>query len=63
MAKEKSDELLMAEALDVARKAFQGHLEAQGYDPAYFDYKFTAWILDHSFEQRLRRVELEGECK
>lgn len=63
MAKEKSDELLMAEALDKARKAFQEYFSKQGLDPAYFDYRFTAWILDLNFKQRLRKVELEGECK
>jgi len=37
---------LTFKALMKARKAFEQTLEKQGYDPAYWDIKFTAYLKD-----------------
>jgi len=50
-------------ALVKARDAFQAYLESLGNDPAYWDYRFTAWEVDSSFTTRLKRIELESEVK
>jgi hypothetical protein len=61
------DELTFEEciqkALLKAQDAFEKELEDNCFDPAYTDIRFTAWVLDDSFEARLRRFEIEGECK
>jgi hypothetical protein len=55
-------ELTMA-ALDAARQAFNARIEADGCDPAYWDIRFTAWMLSTDEFKRLRRFEIEEECK
>lgn len=60
---EKSIELLVSEALDAARKAFQDYFEKRGMEPARFDYRFTAWLVDENFVHRLARIEIEREVK
>lgn len=61
---EKSMELIGAEALDHARKAFEDYInEEHCIDPAYFDIRFTAWVKDCDFRERLARIEIEREVK
>ena len=50
-------------ALSAAQEAFNKHLEGEGYDPAYWDIRFTAWECSTEDFQRLRRYEIEAECK
>ena len=50
-------------ALKNARKAFNDTLSKYGFDSAYCDIRFTAFITDVNFEQRLRKIEIEGELK
>ncbi len=52
-----------AKALVKAREAFTKYLEDLGNDPAYFDIRFTAWLLDSNFEKRLEKIEIEQEIK
>ena len=62
--KEKEMEIIAAEALDHARKAFQDYIsDTYNIDPAYFDYRFTAWVVDVNLEKRLARIEIERELK
>ena len=56
-------DLLTMKALNEARKAFQKYFSDRGYDPAYWDYRFTCWEVDSSLTSRLHRYEIEGECK
>ena len=57
-------EMIGAEALDHARKEFQRFLtEEYNIDPANYDIRFTAWVVDASFEHRLARIEIERELK
>lgn len=56
------EEMAMA-ALIKARDAFLQYFEDEGCDAAYWDYRFTAWVVDSSFEHRLTRVEIEHEVK
>lgn len=60
---EPSDELMAAGALDHAAKAFQDYISKEGLNPAYFDIRFTAWVVDSGFEKRLARIEIERELK
>ena len=50
-------------ALKNAQKAFHDTLSRYGFDSAYCDIRFTAFINDANFEQRLRKIEIEGELK
>ena len=50
--KEKSLEVETMEALVKARDAFHQYLEGLGYDPAYWDIRFTAWEVDSEFTTR-----------
>ena len=63
MDEEKDLDTVVHEALEVAREAFQKHISDYCYDPAYTDIRFTAWIKDVSFENRLKRIEIEEEVK
>lgn len=54
---------IVSKALDCAKQSFQAVLNDYGYDPAYCDILFTAWIKDVNFEHRLRRLEIEDEVK
>ena len=51
------------QALFHARKAFRDYVEAEGFDPAYYDILFTAYVVDSNFEKRLARIEIEDELK
>jgi len=51
------------EALEKAKEAFNKRLEYEGYDPAYWDIRFTAWEVGDNFTTRLRRYEIEDEVK
>jgi len=59
---EQIEEITML-ALNKARKAFNKFLEDNYYDPGYWDIRFTAWELSSDSFQRLRRYEIEEECK
>lgn len=62
--KEESMELIACEALECARNAFQRYVsKVHNIDPAYFDYRFTAWVVDDNLEHRLARIEIERELK
>ena len=50
-------------ALRNAKKAFEDTLSKHLYDSASCDIRFTAFINDVNFEQRLRKIEIEGELK
>ena len=63
MNEEPELEVIVMEGLHKARKALEDCLSDYGYDPAYVDTKFTAWIVDSSFTTRLRRIEYETEVK
>jgi len=67
MSETKIDEddltVLTSHALVAARKAFEAYLEKDGNDPAFWDIRFTAWLLDEGFEHRMERVEIEREVK
>ena len=63
MSEEKTIEQISWEALGKAIAAFQDFLEEEGYDAAYWDYRFTCWEVGENFTVRLRRYEIEGECK
>jgi len=56
------DEIVF-KALDLAKQCFQDTISKYGYDPAFVDIQFTAWIKDISFEHRLRKIEIEDEVK
>jgi len=56
------DEVVL-ESLLKAHKAFEENITDYGYDPAYADVRFTAWVLDANLTSRLRRFEIEGEVK
>jgi hypothetical protein len=56
------DEIVF-KALDLARQCFRDCISEHGYESAYADIRFTAWVKDVTFEHRLRRVEIEEECK
>ena len=57
------EDLETCTALLKARDAFHQHLNGCGYDPAYWDIKFTCWQLTSNDFQRLRRFEIEDEVK
>ena len=59
---EQIEEITML-ALGKAKKAFNKFLEDNYYDPGYWDIRFTAWEVDCNFTRRLRRYEIEDECK
>lgn len=50
-------------ALIAAKKAFEAYLEDLGHDPAYWDIKWTVWLLDASLTNRLTKIEIEHEIK
>lgn len=50
-------------ALNKARGAFNDYLEKDGFEPALWDIRFTAWEVDYNFTTRLRRYEIEDEVK
>ena len=52
-----------ASALMAAKRAFEAYLDSLNLDAAYWDTRFTAWLLDCNFERRLEKVEIEGEVK
>ena len=54
---------LTFKALMKARKAFENALEKYGYDPAYWDIRFTAYLKDSDLKQRLTKIEYESELK
>jgi len=56
-------EVVVMEGLHKARKALEDCVSEYGYDPAYVDTRFTAWIVDSSFTARLCRIEYETEVK
>ncbi len=56
-------EEMAMEALISARDAFLKYFEDEGCDAAYWDYRFTAWVVDADFTTRLTRVEIEHEVK
>ena len=57
-------EMIGFEALDHAREEFQKFLiKEYNIDPANFDIRFTAWVVDANFEKRLSRIEIERELK
>ena len=56
-------EVVVMEGLHKARQALEDCVSEYGYDPAYVDTRFTAWIVDSSFTTRLRRIEYETEVK
>ena len=60
---EKEHDEAVYEALEKAREIFQKTISQYGYDPAFTDIQFTAWIKDVSLENRLRRIEIEEEVK
>ena len=60
---EKNFDTIVFEALQSARVAFYDYISKELYDPATCDLRFTAWVKDVSFKERLRRVEIEEECK
>ena len=60
---ELSDEELTARALAAAKDAFYKVIEAEGCEGAYWDVRFTAWLLTSDFKQRLTKVEIEYEVK
>ena len=53
---------IVYEALAAAKKAFQATISDYYCDPAFCDIKFTAYIKDCNFDERLRRIEIEDEC-
>jgi hypothetical protein len=55
--------ILTTRALVAAREAFYDYLGKDGTEPGYWDIRFTAWLLDGDFCQRLERVEIEQEVK
>lgn len=60
---DKELEVVTYEALEVARKTFEEYLESYGFDPAYWDIKFTAWLVSQDLKERLTRIEIEHEVK
>ncbi len=56
------DELTM-KALCAAKKAFFKTISDEGYDSAFWDIRFTAWMVDSEFTTRLKRIEIEEEVK
>ena len=60
---ELTDEEVCQQALSKACNAFKKHLEDHMLDPAFFDIRFIAWMKDCNFEARLKRFEIEEECK
>jgi len=60
---DKDFEVVVGEALLMAQKAFQKHLEDYYFDPAYCDIRFTAWVKSDDFAERLKRFEIEDEVK
>ena len=48
-------------ALKNAQKIFYETLSKHGFDSAYCDIRFTVFVKDSSFDQRLRRIEIEEE--
>lgn len=63
MCEDKELEVITYEALEVARKSFEDYLESFSFDPAYWDYRFTAWLVSHDLKERLTRIEIEHEVK
>lgn len=63
MCKDKELEVVTYEALEVARKTFDEYVESYGFDPAYWDIKFTAWLVSQDLKERLTRIEIEHEVK
>ena len=51
------------EALSMAMREFQRVVSNYLYDPAYCDLRFTAYIKDCTLTERLKRIEIEDECK
>ena len=60
---EKSDDEVAYEALLEARERFKEVLTGYNIDAAYFDTRFTTWVIDDSLTTRLRRIEIEEEVK
>ena len=60
---EKDEYMITFEALMNARKAFEETLRECGYDSAYWDIKFIAYLVDERFKQRLSKIEYESELK
>ena len=63
MEEELSLDEAIHEGIERAMEAFRGTLARHLYDSAYCDLRFTVWVKDSSFTTRLRRIEIEDECK
>ena len=50
-------------ALEKALYAFQECLSDEGYDAGYWDVRFTAWTLNVTNHERVKRYEIEDEVK
>ena len=60
---EPSFDEIVGKALQVAKDAFRKQIEDYYYDSSRCDIRFTAWVVDSNYEKRLRRFEIEEECK
>ena len=60
---EKDFDLVVYEGLLAAEVAFRDALSKELYDSAYCDIRFTAWVKDATLTERLKRIEIEDECK
>jgi len=50
-------------ALEKAIRAFQECLSDEGYETGYWDVRFTAWTLNVTNHERVKRYEIEDEVK
>jgi len=60
---EPSFDEIVIKALHTAKVAFRKQIEDYGYDSSRCDIRFTVWPVDSNYEKRLRRFEIEEECK
>jgi len=58
---EKSRYVVTINALAKAEEKFHEVLSKEGYDPAYWNTEFTAYLPDNDLKTRIKRATLEGE--
>lgn len=52
-----------ATALEKAQEAFDKYLSKLGYDSAYWDIRFTAWLKTSDDFKRYKKIEIESEIE
>ena len=60
MVEEKSDKVILVEAMEKGREAFESHIGDHGLDPAFFGLHLKGYVLSRCFEPMDELVDSAG---